>query len=169
MVIKKMKFRDGMFATVEYREEAGYTNDDMTRVCNNPVTEEFKETLQVLGIHCILICELVDVEKVKGDLANYHPKMLEFVTVKGISWGGDDGEGVTLSFERKLSTGRVLNLNTPFTKFNDEQIVYKFDEELQEAIAAVEEKIEAYLGGEYGEGAQLGMDLPEAKGELEHV
>lgn len=168
MDIKKVKFRDRMFATVEYRETAGATNDDVVRVCNNPVNDDFKTSLQALGVHCILICELVDPVKVKGELEIYHPSILQFITVKGVSWGGDEGSGITVSFERKLSTGRVLNLNTPFTKFGDEVIVYKFDSELQESVEELERQIELYLDGHYGEGAQIAADMPEA-GELEHV
>lgn len=167
MLVKKVKVRDDMFADVDYSEKVGTTNDQFGRVCNNPMHDDFKEAVQKLGIHAILITELVDPTKVKGEIEDYHPAILKFVKIKGISWGGDAGDGITISFERKLSTGRVINMNTPFTKFNDEAIVYKFDTELQEACETIISEVEEYLEGKFGEGAQTEMEMPQ--GELEHV
>ncbi len=155
--IKKLKLRDGMFPTIEYDEVHGSATDEVTKVCNNPAHDDLKDKLQALSVHCVLITELVDITKVKGDIETFTPPLLNFITVKGLTIGGDSEEGITISFERKLSTGRVLNLNTPFTKFNDDQIKYKFDDDLQLCVEDLKKEVELYLGGKFGEGAQLEM------------
>ena len=71
MEIKKVKLRDGMFANVEYSQPLGEANDQYARTCNNPVHEDFKTKMAELAIHTVLITELVDPAKVKGDLSSY--------------------------------------------------------------------------------------------------
>jgi len=160
MEIKKVKLRDGMFANVEYSEVHGNASDQFGRTCNNPVHDDFKSKLQGLSVHAVLITELVDPSKVKGDIDNFHNPILEKITVKSISLGGEEGEGVTISFERKLSTGKVINVNTPFTKYYEDSKGYRFGDDLQLSVNDFIQEVEAYLKGEkYGEGTQLSLDL----------
>jgi hypothetical protein len=164
ITINKFKLRDAMFGTCDYDLQTDHATDQLTRTCNNPVHTDLKDALQALAVHCILIDELVDVTKVKGSLENYNPALLQYVTVKGFTLGGDDGEGITISFERKLSTGRVINLNTPFTKFGDESIKYKFDDDLQLAVEDLVGEIKEYLAGtKLGDGAQLAMAMADGE------
>jgi hypothetical protein len=160
MEIKKVKLRDGMFAYVEYSQTAGEANDQFQRTCNNPVHNDFKEKLQHLAVHAALITELIDPSKVKGDVEKFQHPILEKIIVKSISLGGDEGEGLTISFERKLSTGKILNLNTPFTKYYEDTRGYRFGDDLQLAVNDFIEEVEAYLKGDkYGEGTQLSLGL----------
>ena len=155
--VKKVKLRDAMFANVEFDEVHESATDQVTKVCNNPVHADFKEKMAHLGVHAILICELVDITKLKlKDLDDYHPPLLEYITIHGVTI--KEGEGVTISFERKLSTGKVINLNTPYTKYYEDN-GYKYGDDLQIAIDELVKEVEAYLEGKFGEGAQLSMEF----------
>lgn len=167
--LKKVKLRDGMFATVEYDKAHDSATDQIVQVCNNPVHEDFKDRLQDLAVHAALICELIDVSKVKGGIEQFNHPILPHIKVKGVSVNHDDSSGVTISFERKLSTGRVLNLNTPFTKFNDDQVKYRFDSELQAAVGFLEEEVIEYLDGKFGEGAQMEMEFQGDDEDQDHI
>lgn len=160
MEIKKVKLRDGMFANIEYSFDTGTTVDQITRVCNNPVHPDFKVRMQALAVHAVLITELADPVKVK-DLDEFHSPLLDKVSVKGISIGGESEEGVTITFELKLSTGRVININTPFTKYYEENNGYRFGSDLQIHVDEFLTEVEAYLNGKYGEGTQLQIEFDE--------
>jgi hypothetical protein len=164
--ILKVKLRDGMFATLEYEEvHEDNVKDQGGKTCNHPIHEDFKGRMQALGVHCILIDELVDIKKIKGDLEDYRPEILDCITVKGLSISTDDGQGVTISFERKLSTGKVINLNTPFTKFYDEACPYKFNTDLELSVNALLDEAKEYLAGNKFGVKQLTMDFPAKGGE----
>lgn len=161
-IIKKLKLRDSMFATLAYDlVHDDNIRDPMTKEGNHPVHDDFKNKLQALAVHCIFILELVDVAKVKGDLENFKHPLLEKITVKSISLGENEGEGVSISFDRKLSTGKVAPMNTPYTKFYDETAQYKFNTDLELAVNDLLHEADEYLQGtKYGV-VQLEMDFPE--------
>lgn len=166
IIFKKIKLRDKMFASVEYDEvhTGDSVRDSCTKECNHPVHDDFKNHMQALAAHCVLITELVDVTKVKGDLENYHPALLDHITVKSISLGSTEGEGVTISFERKLSNGKVVNMNTPYTKYYDEATPYKFNTDLELAVNDLLKEAEEYLAGNKYGVKQATMDFDKGEG-----
>ena len=77
------------------------------------------------------------------DLPKDIDKKLE---VTGYTIGGEDeSRGVTLIGKRFLKSNKVLNLNSPFTKFDDENEPYQFAFELEQSIQACEYEVNEYL------------------------
>jgi hypothetical protein len=69
-------------------------------------------------------------------------------TVTGFSIGGSaEGEGITITGNKKLNSSQVFNINTPFQKYDDELSDYKYGSELAEAVQACVYEVEQYLGG----------------------
>lgn len=48
--------------------------------------------------------------------------------------GGSEGEGVTITGNKKLNASQVFNINTPFQKYDDELSDYKYGSELAEVV-----------------------------------
>jgi hypothetical protein len=82
--------------------------------------------------------------------------------VTGISIGGDgEHEGVTIIAKRQLRNKRILNIITPFVKFQDEVAPYDYEAELSAHVSDIVYEIEAYIAGKHGAGAQLKMNFGE--------
>lgn len=81
-------------------------------------------------------------------------QLLEFkVTAFKIS-GSGDSQGVTITGQKKLKSGKVLNLNTPFLKWEDE---YEFSQELRIAIGNIQSEIIQYSEGKKAPDAQMSL------------
>ena len=79
-------------------------------------------------------------------------------TVTGFSIGGSgDNEGVTLIGQKKLSTEKILNITTPFEKWEGSE--YSFISELADAIESCKHEVEQYLNGKMAPPAQQELDL----------
>lgn len=142
--------------------------------------EDLKKSFQTLRFHVAMIAEQIqagaDMQiSISGkggkkkditallDGLHTHP-IVQAITVTGFSIGGsDESEGVTIVAQRALSTGSVLNLITPFTKWESE---YKYSSDLEpEVSVAIQECLE-FINGKYAPNPQLEMNLVE-KGEEE--
>lgn len=78
--------------------------------------------------------------------------------VRSFTIGGDgDHEGVTISGFKKLRGSKVLNLNTPFTKFNPdfEFSGYEYLFELRRAVNNCVDEITEYIKGKHAPSPQL--------------
>lgn len=77
-------------------------------------------------------------------------ELLEKFKATHISIGGDDGgdhEGVTISGQKKLTTGKVLNMVAPFTKFAPERSDYSHSLDLDMTVKVLLSEISQYLNG----------------------
>ena len=141
MEILKAKITKDNTLTASYRDENGTT----TLEGKNLVTNDLINAFGALVAHLAFLCEQkeADGKKFLEDLPKDIDKKLE---VTGYSIGGeDDSRGVTLTGKRFLKTNKVLNLNSPFTKFCDDNEQYEFAFELEQAIAACEYEVNEYL------------------------
>lgn len=131
--IKKVKITNKMFLETEYTER---TMDDFLEIkkkSNQVIHDDLKEAMKALDEHCSALCEQFKKNK---ELAE--------VSVTGFSIGGDgDSEGITLIGTRKLSTDKVLNLVSPFERFEDSD--YKSMGDLAQLIELAKAEVMAYL------------------------
>lgn len=80
------------------------------------------------------------------------------IHVRSFSIGGfGDSEGITLSGYKTLPSGKVLNFNSPFIKFEDETDGYKYSIELQHVKDIVSDEVILYLDGKIAPNAQLDL------------
>lgn len=157
--IKKAKIKDEIFLEVEFTEELpGHSKKDTKLSCTVPIHQDLKDSFSKLHKHLAVLCDEV---KPKGKvLANFdHDSLVKF-TVKGFSIGGnDENEGVTVSGFKDGEYG-IVNLNTPFTKWESDD--YGYASELAEDIQACVYEVEQYLfEGKRAPEQQLAMDFGE--------
>ena len=137
MEILKAKVTKDNTLTASYRDENGTT----TVEGKNLVTNDLKDAFNSLTAHLAFLCEQkeADGKECLEDLPKDIDKKLE---VTGYTIGGEDeSRGVTLIRKRFLKSNKVLNLNSPFTKFDDENEPYQFGFELEQAIQACEYEV----------------------------
>ena len=145
--ITKVKLTKEETAKIEYRiiDQASLkTFSEMSGSYTNMVHKDFKTALAGLVPHMLLITQFTD-----KDLDKLGKKDLKDYEVRGISIGGDEIHGVVISGRKNLKSGKIFNINTPFTAYElGEDDSYDYPEELEEALQLVyEEAIEYIFNG----------------------
>lgn len=74
--------------------------------------------------------------------------------------------GVTVTGKRFLKSSKVLNLNTPFTKFNDENEQYDFQFELEQAVEQCDFEVREYLFNKKWKVVQQEFSFEEAPADI---
>lgn len=144
-------FTDGEGSPVEL-------NRDPTVPCKNIPHEDLLNAFAMLRPHLAIVTDCLEAHKKTLYDLDDDPEVLELFKVNSFSIGGNgEHEGVTISGSKKLSGGRLLNLNTPFTKYYDENDRYPYADELSGLIAHICEEVELYLDGKIAPDAQLDM------------
>ncbi len=170
--ISKAKINKGggvdvtFFETIIFKDEDG--NDvelsrEPTVPCRNLIHDDLQAAFDMLRTHLAIICDQPEAkDKTFYELDEDYENLNHF-EVKSYSIGGSgDHEGVSISGNRLLKRGRVLNLNAPFTKYFDENDPYENATELQSLINHCNDEVLAYLDGKIKPNAQ--GDLFEQQG-----
>ncbi|BAR48140.1 hypothetical protein [Tannerella forsythia] len=154
--IGKVKVRHDRIV-VEYKEKHRDENyvDIVTKQCENIIHPDLKLAMQMLKPHVVSICEFAEAERVdvSNPSENDIQEVLKGYVVTGYSRGGsEDNAGVTIVAQKLLSSGRVMNITTPFTKFFDETGEgYCYGDELRDVLSRIEYEVDAYLfEGKFG-------------------
>jgi hypothetical protein len=151
---------------VTYKEsftEANYSNE-VSKKCSQIVHVDMKKALDRLRLHLVMVCE--QPEAVLVDFESIHQIDLEEFNnyvVTGYSIGGnDESAGVTIIGQKLLKSGSVLNLISPFIKFEDSD-AYLFAGELYSDIQSCNYEVEEYLFAEkWGiKQQEFDFDVPE--------
>lgn len=138
--IKKAKIKDDLFLEVEFTENLpGHSKNDTKLTSTVPVHEDLKSSFEKLHKHLAILCDEVGAPK-KGQ---FETATFPDFFVRGFSVSGsDENEGVTISGYKEGKFGPV-NLNTPFTKWEDSE--YPFTSELGADIEAALHEVDQYL------------------------
>lgn len=144
--------RDGK--TVELSGECPYRG-------RNVAHQDLVDTFKLLHPHFAILCDLKEVgEMGLHELENDLDKIAN-IGVRSFSIGGaGDSQGVTLSGFKTIGS-KMMNFNTPFTKFDDENEGYENIVELQHVIDLITEEVNLYLDGKIAPDAQMSMDFDE--------
>lgn len=153
MDFKKIKFnRSGMTLEVLYFETMNLNDttvmNEISKKCNMIVHNDFVEALKGLKVHFALLCDLREVNSFPVDygdnIENFdHETYLDKVTITGITLGGEDeSAGVVIIGQKELPGGGVLNIVTPFTRFDSD---YNYCNPLEQAVNSVVYEAEQYL------------------------
>ena len=129
--IKKAKIKDDLFLEVEYTEELqGHSKKDTKLSCTVPIHNDLKDAFSKFPKHLAYLCDNTEIDE--------DDKIYD---VKGFSIGGnDENEGVTLSGSKENDFG-VVNLNTPFQKWEKSEYhaIGVLGEEIEAAIYEINE------------------------------
>lgn len=152
ITIKNASIKNRIFLKYGYDhivETTKYSHPSTTG--DAPIHEDLNEAFQALIPHFAFICEEIS-ESVcrqaindfnRGTVQNSETDPLRKYDVSGFTLG-KDSEGVTISGIKSLEVG-VLNINTPFKKWED--IDYPFMDELIEAVDLLKSEVYEYIEG----------------------
>lgn len=124
----------------------------------NLVHPNLTHSLSLLRSHLAILCSQLDgrdedLKEIEDD-----EKFLDNFNVTGLSVGGSgEHEGVTLVGSRKIKRG-VINLVTPFMKFEDPNNPYEFQTELNYLTNHTIDEFDQYIDGKIAPNAQ--QELP---------
>lgn len=165
--IKKAKLIDHKYLEVEYTEtlekDDQYITNEISKKCKHEAHQDLIDAYKKFIPHLALLSEFVDeayIADMNWDWGNaqsiYHQEIFYSFDVTSISFGGSgDHEGVTITGRKNLKTGKVLNLNSPFTKFDSEVEEYLHTDKLYSAFVNWDTEVKAYINGKYAPSKQL--------------
>lgn len=139
-------------ATIEMTEkmEDGSERIHSSIKCDQLVHTDFITAMQRLKIHLVKLCYLQEGKDMAIESFDQALHLVSF-SISGISVGGsDENEGVTITGQQTLPNGKILNLNSPFTKYAGDSEDYAFGEDLALDVAALLHEADLYLNhGKY--------------------
>jgi hypothetical protein len=104
--------------------------------CDQLVHDDLVKAFAKLKSHLVIICDLREGDGLEPGKFDPELQLTNF-KVTGFTIGGeDDHQGVTLTGQKELSGGKILNLNSPFTKYLDENDKYEYGHDLAVDIQA---------------------------------
>jgi len=117
-----------------------------------PIHDDLREAFQNLIPHFAFICEEINESTCrqsindikKGVIQDPETDPLRKFDVSGFALG-KDSEGVTISGSKSLESGKSININTPFIKWDDD--TYPFMTELLEAVDLLKSEVYEYIEG----------------------
>jgi len=163
--IKSAKIKDGLFLEGSYTEDLpGHSKKDSKFSCTVPVHNDLIIAFAKLPKHLAILCDGLTLPAKIKHLSDWDNEELEKFTVKGFTIGGnDENEGVTLSGAKEGGYG-LINLNTPFQKWENSEYPYIGD--LGSDINTCIYEVEQYLfEGKKAPDQQLALDFEEEETE----
>lgn len=186
--IKKAKLKDNLFLEVEFDEHlVNNIINKIKRESTAPVHEDMIKAFKILDPHLAMICEEISAEEFdravkekpvitaeliisdkkpgkgkKVDLfgtIELDPLPEDAFKVTGFSIGGStDSEGCVLIGRKELKSGKVMNMTSPFTKWDDD---YPYTSELSQAIEGCKyEILEFIVNGKQAPDRQQEIEFP---------
>lgn len=162
--IKKAKIIDGIHLELEYRETEAdgdsSVSTDIKALFRKRVHEDLINAFDKLKVHLAFLAEFMEpADKFIFDTDDVFQdeKFVKF-KVNQFSLGGDDEHaGVTITGQKKLRGKKVLNINTPFVKFEYQDGIdnYDFLSQLYDHVQRCVTEVELYLGGKHAPDPQL--------------
>lgn len=152
ITIKKAKIVNGDNLAVTYSEEVGKDTNKVNLECSARVHADLRAAFSTLDKHLALLCEQYD---------EHGERCTGTISSTGFSIAGSgDNEGVVLIGQRALENGKVLNLTSPFEKWEDEAGTYGDINKLSQAIEHCKSEVYAYLfENKHAPDAQLSLEF----------
>ncbi|MET4073654.1 hypothetical protein [Hymenobacter sp. UYCo722] len=165
IAIHKVKFKDQRL-TCEFTEQR--TQEAPPRAfaltCAEQIHPDLAHRLSRLVPHlCLLTEQLNETPDFWPDTAEELPARFQAFTVTGFAMGKGQS-GVTLIGQRALTTGKVLNLTSPYVSFDDEtDAAYAYAPLLETELGEALTEVEAALRGKCTDYRQLDLfEQPQA-------
>lgn len=166
--IKKSKLNSVGYLEVEFEQKVvSEENETFTieaaQKCTWTPHPDLFILLDKLKPHLAVLCEqvenMLEIASYEEAFAVPHP-MLSKLKVTGFTIGGsDEHEGVTLIGRRMLAGNKVLNLVSPFAKWEDEHNGYEHAYDLAIIISNLRLEVTEYLNGKMAPSVQLSLEF----------
>lgn len=153
ITIKNASIKSGLFLKYGYDHFVGSTKYSHPSTTGDaPIHDDLREAFSALTAHFAFICEEISesisrqaINDFKQGVVYQDPETdpLRKYTVIGFTLG-KDSEGVTIIGSKRLDSGKSININTPFLKWDDN---YAFDSELIAAVDLLKSEVYEYIEG----------------------
>lgn len=173
ITIKNASIKNSLFLKYGYDHFVGSTKYSHPSTTGDaPIHDDLRESFLALTPHFAFICEEVTesvcregINDFKQGVVYQDPETnpLKKYTVIGFTLG-KDYEGVTIIGSKKLESGKSININTPFKKWDESD--YPFISELIEAVDLLKSEVYEYIEGKRAP-AQHQIDIFEQDNEEE--
>jgi len=168
ITVQKVKLKD-QHLTCEFTEQRHEEAPPRTfaLTCQEQVHPDFLHAISRLVPHlCLLAEQLTETPDYWPAAGEELPARFASFTVTGFSLGRHQ-VGVTLTGQRELTAGRVLNLTTSYLLFDDEHSAYPYTGLLETDIRTALVEVEAALRGKCSDYRQLDLfDQPDGSVEI---
>ena len=129
-----------------------------------PIHDDLRDAFAALTPHFAFICEEISESMCKQSITDFENGVfykdeevdpLRKYDVIGFALG-KDSEGVTIIGTKKLDSGKSININTPFLKWDDD---YAFSSELIAAVDLLKSEVYEYIEGKRAPAQNQTMDM----------
>jgi len=162
--VVKAKISNGYTIECAYIDQNKDRKNEIAQKCDAIAHDDLRNAFRSLRIHLAFMCDLK--ETINLDFDEYEQEQfrtqkpadyidpLENIRVTGFTIAGsDEGEGIILTGTKQIGN-KILNLNSPLTKFDDPG--YAYCDALQMYIMYASDEIKEYLNGK---AAQKQLDM----------
>lgn len=143
--ITKAKIKDDLLQ-VSYEEiHPDGVVDLVEKKCDHLVHGDLRSAFDALRPHLAKLCDLREGDVIKKNIENLHEEAFTHIKISSFTISGEGEEaGITISGSKRFGN-KVINLNTPFQKWEDEYEPYQFADELSQAVERCIYEVEQYL------------------------
>lgn len=164
ITIKNASIKSTIFLKYGYDHFVNSTKFTHNSSGDAPIHNDLRDAFAALTPHFAFICEEIS-ESVCRECINdfnqgvFHPTEetdpLRKYDVLGFALG-KESEGVTIIGTKKLDSGKSININTPFLKWDDD---YDFSSELIAAVDLLKSEVYEYIEGKRAPAQNQTMDM----------
>lgn len=157
IMVKRAKITPINYMKVEYFEMYEVGPEDLKQMREKKCLIDFKHDPHIdlkkafdgLKFHMAHLTKQAPHSELEDyyDNGGIHPVILEMIVTSFSIGGSGDHAGVTITGVRQLDNGKVLNINTPFTKYQNEHEQYIYGIDLEEAVRKCVEEVVHYIDG----------------------
>lgn len=150
MQIKKVKLTKALRLEVSYKkEEADGSTSQVDEKHNSKAHDDFVTSMNSLRVHFGMLTGYLNPGEIRDP--DVYMTNVDSFHVSGYSIGGEDeDQGIVITGHRILPSGKAIILNSPFTRFNeDEATRYKHMDKLIARVEEVRSEAVKYLGGKF--------------------
>lgn len=153
ITIKNASIKNSLFLKYGYDHFIGSTKYSHPSTTGDaPIHDDLREAFLALTPHFAFICEEITESASRQAINDFDKGVvyqdaetdpLRKYTVIGFTLG-KDSEGVTIIGSKRLDSGKSININTPFMKWDDD---YAFGSELIASVDLLKSEVYEYIEG----------------------
>ena len=164
ITIKNASIKSTIFLKYGYDHFVNSTKFTHNSSGDAPIHNDLRDAFAALTPHFAFICEEISESVCKQSITDFENGVfykdeetdpLRKYDVIGFALG-KDSEGVTITGSKKLDSGKSININTPFLKWDDD---YAFSSELIAAVDLLKSEVYEYIEGKRAPAQNQTMDM----------
>jgi hypothetical protein len=166
ITIKNASIKNSLFLKYGYDHFVGSTKYSHPSTTGDaPIHDDLREAFSALTAHFAFICEEITESVCREAINDFKQGVVHMddetdplrkYTVIGFTLG-KDSEGVTIIGSKRLDSGKSININTPFQKWDDSD--YPFMSELLENVDLLKSEVYEYIEGKRAPAQHQTIDM----------